>query len=214
VTAGSLRWGLIAPYAVFAAAMVGLTVYRILRASVDDPAKALMFFGLLFGALVVVAVVGFLRYRAAASTARGLLAALEEKFPGHAFSIFKSGGLQEDVATLVPAMRGASWNAWTLYAVLTVDAESITIWDGSREQAVVTAQLDRSAVSVAETATEAIRLVKVRALKLEVQHEGAALSVTFAPAVVGKLLFRAATDDSFSAFESSLGIAIVAVPES
>jgi hypothetical protein len=112
VKGSSLRWGLIVSWGGFALAMVGLSIYRSLRAWGGDPAKALLFFGALLAALCVIVA---LQYRRAAQTTRGLLAVLEQKYPGQAFAIFKTGGLQEDVATLAPALRGAAWDKWTLY---------------------------------------------------------------------------------------------------
>ena len=203
----SLRWGLIVSWSGFALAMLGLTVYRFLQAPDDSPGKALLFFGSLLTALCVAGVIVASQYRRAARTTQGLLAVLEEKYPGQAFAIFKTGGLQEDVATLAPALRGAAWDRLTLYAVLTLDAEFLTIWDGSAKKHVVTARLNRSELRGVAAAQETARLFHVRALELAVSHDGVALRLTVAPARPGDWIFSPATD-SYSTLESILAKSI------
>ncbi|WP_035880913.1 hypothetical protein, partial [Cryobacterium sp. MLB-32] len=80
--ASSPRWAVIVPGAVFGAAMVGLTIYRILRASGDDPVKAAVFLGSLIVALGVVAAIVVLAYRAASTSTQRLLTVLEENHHG------------------------------------------------------------------------------------------------------------------------------------
>jgi hypothetical protein len=207
VKGSSLRWGLIASWGGFALAMVGLSIYRSLQAWGGDPGKALVFFGALLGALCVIGAIVALQYRRAARTTRGLLAVLGEKYPGQAFAMFKTGGLQEDVATLAPALRGAAWDKWTLYAVLTLDAEFLTIWDGSAKKPVVTARLDRSELRGVGPAQETARLFHVRALELAVSHDGVVLRLTVAPARPGDWIFFPAAD-SYTALESTLASSI------
>ncbi|KFF59207.1 hypothetical protein JF66_12910 [Cryobacterium sp. MLB-32] len=76
--ASSPRWAVIAPGAVFGAAMVGLTTYRILRASGDDPVKAVVFLGGLIGAVAWAnrAAHGKKRVREAAVAGFGALATM------------------------------------------------------------------------------------------------------------------------------------------
>jgi hypothetical protein len=207
VKGSSLRWGLIASWGGFALAMVGLSIYRSLQAWGGDPAKALLFFGALLGALCVAGAIVARQYRRAARTTRGLLAVLEQKYPGQAFAIFKTGGLQEDVAALAPALRGAAWDKWTLYAVLTLDAEFLTIWDGSAKKHVVTARLNRSELRGVAAAEETARLFHVRALEFAVSHDGVVLRLTVAPARPGDWIFFPATD-SYTSLEFRLASSI------
>lgn len=187
--------------------MVGLSIYRSLQAWGGDPGKALVFFGSLLGALCLAGVIVALQYRRAARTTRGLLAVLDQTYPGQAFAIFKTGGLQEDVATLAPALRDAAWDRWTLYAVLTLDAEFLTIWDGSAKKPVVTARLNRSELRSVAAAQETARLFHVRALELAVSHDDVMLRLTVAPAQPGDWIFSPATD-SYTALESTLANSI------
>ena len=202
--ASSPRWTVIAPGAVFGAAMVGLTIYRILRASGDDPMKALVFFGGLIVALCVVAAIVVLTYRAASTSTQSVLTVLEEKHQGQAFAILKTEGLQADVATLAPALRGAPWSKRTVYAVVMIDADSITFWDGPVKAPFVTARLARSEVTSVEVSRGLTRFFTVRAYEVALLHAGTMLRVTFAPVVVGGLIARPSDDDAFMALRSLL----------
>ena len=98
-----------------------LTGHRILGAADGDSGKATTFFAFFVDALVLTAVIIGLLYRAGASTARGLLAFLEDDYPGQVYAIFKSEGLKEDVSKLVPTPQGGTWHARTMYAALTLE---------------------------------------------------------------------------------------------
>ncbi|KFF59209.1 hypothetical protein JF66_12920 [Cryobacterium sp. MLB-32] len=191
--------------------MVGLTIYRILRASDGDTAKALLFFGGTLVALSGVLLVVVYYYRRAAATGRGLLEVLDGRYPGQAFAIFKTGGLRDDVSTLPVALRGAAWDKWTLYAVVTLDAQSITFWDGSAKKPVVTSRLDRSELRSIEPAHEPALLFKARALKIAVLHDGVMLRVTFSPARTGDWIFSPTTD-SFTVLNSTLATSMALPP--
>lgn len=210
--ASSFRWGSIVPGTVLGAAMVGLTIYRVLQASGDDAGKAYSYFGITLGALCVVGVIVVLVYRHGAKAARELLAVLELRYPGRAFPIFKAGGLEHDVSTLPAPLRGAVWNKRTMYAVVTLDADSIIIWDGSAKMPVVFAQLARTELHGIEVVRESALLFRVRALKVAVLHEGVTLRVTVAPGAPGDWMFLPATD-SFTMIESALAGTIRTRPE-
>ncbi|TFC05050.1 hypothetical protein E3O42_04130 [Cryobacterium adonitolivorans] len=174
--------------------MVWLTGHRILRAADGNSGKAMVFFGLFFGALVLAAVIVGLLYRAAASTTRGLLEFLQDDYPGQVYAIFKSEGLKEDVSRLAPALQGDAWNARTMYAALTVDAKSITLWDGSSDKATMVARVDRTAITAVTAVSESLRIRNAQALALTIQHGPMPLEVTFAPATVGDFIFQPVSD--------------------
>jgi len=209
VKASAPRWAVIAPWAVFGAAMVGLTVYRMLRASGDDPVKAAVFIGGLIVALCGVAAIVVLAYRVASLSTRRLLTALEEKHRGQAFAILKTEGLQADVATLAPTLRGAPWSNRTVYAVVMIDADSITFWDGPVKAPFVTARLTRSEVKSVEVSRGLTRMFTVRAYEVALLHAGTMLRVTFAPAHVGSVIVRPVDDDAFVTLRSLLAENIV-----
>ncbi|TFC36410.1 hypothetical protein [Cryobacterium sp. TMT2-14] len=188
----------------FGAAMVGLTIYRMLRASGDDPVKAAVFFGGLIVALCVVAGIVAIAYRVASTSTQRLLTVLEEKHHGQAFAILKTEGLQADTATLAPALRGAPWSKRTVYAVVMVDADSITFWDGPVKAPFVTARLARSEVTSVEVSRGLTRFFTVRAYEVTLLHAGTILRVTFAPALVGSMIVRPIDDDAFMALRSPL----------
>ena len=208
----SFRWGILGPGAIFTAAMVGLTIYRFLRASGDDTGKALLYFGALLTALCIVGAIVLAAYRHAAKAAQDLLSVLETRHPDLAFPIFKTGGLQDDVATLAAPLRGAPWNKRTMYAVATLDDNSISIWDGSAKEPTVFARIPRSELQSIEAVRETALLFNVRALKLAVLHEGVTLRVTIAPAKRGDWMFLPATE-SFTVLEAALADSIQTQPE-
>ena len=142
--------------------MVGLTMYRMLRASGDDPVKAAVFFGGLIVALCGMAAIVVLAYRVASTSTQRLLTVLEEKHHGQAFAILKTEGLQADVATLAPALRGAPWSKRTVYVVMMIDADSITFWDGPVNAPFMTARLARSDVKNVEVSRVLTRMFAVR----------------------------------------------------
>ena len=201
--AGSLRWGIIVPWGAFVLTMLGLTIYRLLRASDGDTSKAFLLFGISFGALCGAVLLVVFLYRRAAMTARGLLDILDGRYPGHAFAIFKTVGLQDDIATLPLSLRGEAWNKGTMYAVVTLDAEWITFWDGSAKKPVITAQLSRSEVRSINATDEVALLFNAKALKVAVSHDGVMLRVTFALARPRDWIFFPATD-SLTVLESAL----------
>lgn len=211
--ASSLRWGIIAPWGAFVLTMVGLTINRLLRASDGDTAKAFLLFGISFSALCGAVLLVVYLYRRAATTALGLSEILDGKYPGHTFAIFKTVGLQDDIATLPLSLRGATWNKGTMYAVLTIDAESITFWDGSAKKPLIMAQLNRSELRSIDVAVDAALLFKARALKVAVLHDGVMLRVTFAPARPGDWIFFPATD-SLTVLESTLANSMCRPPSS
>lgn len=208
--ATSPRWAVIAPGAVFGAAVVGLAIYRMLRASGDDPAKAILFLGGLIVALCVVAAIVVLTYRAASTSTQRLLKVLEEKHHGQAFAILKTEGLQSDVATLAPELRGAPWSKRTVYAVVMIDADSITFWDGPVKAPFVAVRLARREVASVEVSRGLTKFFTIRACEVVLLHAGTILRVTFAPALVGSLIVRPVDDDTFVDLQSLLADAIVA----
>ena len=203
MTASSLRWSTIVPWGALVLTMVGLTFYRLLRAADGDTGKAFLLFGILFVALCGAALIVVVLYRRAATTARGLLEVLDARYPGHAFAIFLTDGLQDDIATLPHSLRKDVWNKATMYAVLTVDAGAITFWDGSAKKPVITAQLKRSELRSIDSAVETALLFRTQGLRVALLHEGVMLRVTFAPARPGDWIFFPATD-SFADLESTL----------
>lgn len=207
--ASSPRWAVIVPGAVFGAAMVGLTIYRMLRASGDDPVKAAVFFVGLIVALCVVAGIVALAYRVASTSTQRLLSVLEEKHNGQAFAILKTEGLQADAVTLAPALRGAPWSKRTVYAVVMVDADAITFWDGPVKAPLMTARLARSEVTSVEVSRGLTRMFTVRACEVALLHAGTMQRVTFAPAVVGSMIVRPVDDDAFAALRHLLADTIV-----
>ncbi|MDH6236685.1 hypothetical protein [Cryobacterium sp. CG_9.6] len=206
----SPRWAVIAPGAVFGAAMMGLSIHRILRASGDDPLKALVFFGSLIIALCVVAAIVVLTYRAASTSTQRLLTVLEEEHQGQAFAILKTEGLQADVATLTPELRGAPWSKRTVYAVVMIDADAITFWDGPVKAPFVAARLARREVAGVGVSRGLTRCFTVRAYEVALLHAGTILRVTFAPALVGSLIVRPVDDDTVVDLQSLLADTIVA----
>ena len=190
----SLRWGVVAPYAAIFLVLLWLTGHRILRAADGDSGKATTFFAFFVGALILTAVIIGLLYRAGASTARSLLAFLEESFPGQVYAIFKSEGLKEDVSKLAPAPQAGTWHARTMYAALTVDAKFITLWDGSREKATMVSRIDRTAVTAVKAASESLQIRKVPALALTIEHAPIPVEITVALATVGDFLFRPSSE--------------------
>jgi len=213
VKASSLRWSSIAPWGALFLAMVGLACYRMLRASSGDTSEAVLLLGLLVGALCVAALIVVFAYRRAATTARGLLDVLDGRYPGQAFAVFKTVGLQDDIATLPVSLRGVAWDRWTLYAVLTLDSESMTFWDGSAKKPKITARLDRSEVRSIDAADDAAFVFNARALKVALLHDAVTLRLTFAPARSGDWIFLPATD-SFAVLKSTLANSMCSPPES
>ena len=201
--ASSLRWGLILSWGGFALAMFGLTIYRTLRASAGDTAKAALLLSIFLGALGVAVLLVVIVYRRAAATARGLLAALEGKHPGRAFAVFKTIRLQDDIDTLPLSLKGDVWDKRTLYAVLTLDSESMTFWDGSATKPVMTARLDTSELQSIDPADDAALIFNAKALTLSVLHNAVTLRVTVAPAQTGDWIFLP-TPDSFALLETAL----------
>ncbi|WP_035881037.1 hypothetical protein, partial [Cryobacterium sp. MLB-32] len=143
-------------------------------------------------------------YRAASTSTQRLLTVLEENHHGQAFAILKTEGLQADVATLAPELRGAPWSKRTVYAVVMIDADSITFWDGPLKAPFVTARLARSEVTSVEVSRGLTRFFTVRAYKVALLHAGTILRVTFAPVVVGSMIVRPIDDDAFVALRSLL----------
>ncbi|TFC01525.1 hypothetical protein E3O42_10465 [Cryobacterium adonitolivorans] len=174
--------------------MTWLTGHRILRAADGDSGKATMFFGFFVGALVMTAVIIGLLDRAGASTARGLLAFLEDNYPGQAYAVFKSEGLKEDVSKLAPSPQAGTWHARTMYAALTVDAKFITLWDGSRDKATMVARIERTAVTAVKAASEPLQIRTAPALALTIQQAPMPLQITVSPAAVGNLIFLPVSD--------------------
>ena len=185
----SLRWGVVAPYAAIFLVLLWLTGHRILRAADGDSGKATVFFGFFVGALILTAVIIGLLYRAGASTARGLLAFLEDDYPGQVYAIFKSEGLKEDVSKLVPTPQGGTWHARTMYAALTLEKNFVTLWDGSRDKATIVARFDRTAVTAMKAVSESLQVRKAPALALTIQQAPIPMEVTVAPATVGDFIF-------------------------
>lgn len=211
VKASSLRWGLIMSLGGFALAMVGLTIYRFLQAAGDDPVKALAFFGSLIAVLCVVGMIVARQYRQLARTTQGLLGVLEGRYPGQAFAVFKTIGLQSDIDTLPVSLKGDAWNKRTLYAVLTLDSESMTFWDGSATKPVMTARLDRSELRSIDPADDAAFVFNARALTVALLHDAVTLRVTVAPAQAGDWIFFP-SPDSFTLLETALTTSMTTSP--
>lgn len=191
----------------FLALMMWLTIHRLLLASGDNAGKTATYFISLFTVLGLISVAVVVAYRRLATAGRNLLTVLEVRYPGCAFPIFKTEGLHTGVDTLALALRGAVWNKRSLYAVITLDDDSIIIWDGTAKDPVIFARLAVGELRIIEKARDAVLLFIVPALTIAVSHHGVMLRVVISPAEQGRWLFLPGRN-SFTALETALEAAL------